>query len=325
MRREFVTILPGERIPMRYHVILASMFLTFGFVPPTIEKVKLEFKHKEESSATTTTVSKVHQILSIAGQDLETRANNNVTLTTTVGKRGTDGRLPIQLRIDALAVQLSLPMGINLEFDSSSPAAQNDNPRLQALLDTYKARVGSTHTIILGRNNEVLAVEGAEKVLENATPAAAEILRADINPEQIKKTAQQGYNILPNEPVGKGDTWTRTTSSRIGGGQILTYEIKYEYLGTEKKNGQELDRIGTTATSVTLAMDEKAQTSLKVTQSALKVDSSKGTLLFNRAKGQTMESNSTTHIVGDLTLSVNGMEFPGTLDLTLDSTSAVQK
>jgi hypothetical protein len=313
---------------MQSQAIFAPIILALGFVSPNFEKVKLEFKHKEESSTTTRSVSKMRQVLNVAGQELETRANNNVTLTTAVGKRGSDGRLPIQLRIDALAVQLSLPVGaerINLEFDSSTKAAQNDNPRLQALLDTYQARVGSSHTIVLGRNNEVLAVEGAEKVLEKATPGAAEILRADINPELMKKTAQQQYNILPMEPVGKGDTWTRTSSSRIGGGQVLTYEIKYEYLGSERKDGRELDRISTTALSVTLAMDEKAQTPLKVTQSALKVDSSKGTLLFDRAKGQPIESNSVTHITGDLTLSINGMEFPGTLDLTLDSSSSLQK
>jgi hypothetical protein len=310
---------------MGYHAVLASMILVIGIDLPGVEKVKLQFKHKEESSISVKSTSKMHQILNLAGQDLETRASNTVTLTSIVGKRGNDGRLPIQQRIDAMAVQLSLPMGINVDFDSSNPNAQSDNPRLQSIIDTYKARVGFSQTIILGKDNQVIAVEGAEKILERATPGAADILRPEIKPDRLKKAAEQSYSILPTELVGPGDTWMRTLTTRIGGGQNLTYETRFEYLGTVNKDGQDLDRIGTTALTVALSIDEDAQTPLKVTQSDLKIESSKGTILFDRAKGLPIESNSITHIVGDMTLSINGMEFPGKLDLTFDSASAVQK
>jgi hypothetical protein len=310
---------------MHYYVLLAGLILPADLVSPGLDKINLQFKHREKSTTTIKSISKTHQILNIAGQDLETRSSNTVTMTSSVGTRGSDGRLPIEMRIDAMVVQLSLPMGLSVDFNSANPPTQNDNPRLQAITDTFRARVGSTHTVVLGRNNEVLAVEGAEKILERATPAAAEVLRAEANPELLKKAAQQGYSILPTEPVGPGDTWTRTTLTRIGGGQVLTFETKFEYFGTETKDGQELHRIATSAMNVTLSIDERAQTSLKVTESTLRIESSKGSILFDVNKGQTIESNSATRIVGDLTLSINDMEFPGNLDLTIESSSAVQK
>jgi hypothetical protein len=307
-----------------YRVLLAVSVLAIGLVPSNLQKVKLQLKHLEESSTTVKTTSKIHQVLSVSGQDLETRSSSTVKLTSSVGRRDHDNRLPITQRIDALAVQLSLPMGGTLDFDSSNPGASSDSPRFQGLIDTYKARVGSSYTIILGKDNQVIAVEGIEKILENATPAAAELLRADIKPELAKRAAEQAFNNLSKEPVSKGDTWMRTSYTRVGGGQMM-FQTKFEYLGTVRKDGQDLDQIGTTAQSVTYSIDEDTQAQLKITQSNLKIESSKGTILFDRVRGQPMESNSITRIVGDITLEVNGMEFPGKLDLTIDSASAVQK
>jgi hypothetical protein len=72
-------------------------------------------------------------------------------------------------------------------------------------------------------------------------------------------------------------------------------------------------------------MDPNVPSPLKVTQSELKIASSEGTILFDRAEGRVQESKSLTRIKGDLTFLVNGMDFPSTLELTFDSASAVQK
>jgi hypothetical protein len=308
---------------MNYHACLVSACVALAFPSASLERVKLEFKHKEGSSTTLKTTSKVDQVLTVAGQNLETKANSTVTLTNTVGKRAADGRLGIEQRVDALTIQLALPMGGSLEFDSANPAPQSDNPRMQARIDAYKARVGSSHTIVLGKDNEVIAVEGTEKVLEKASPAAAEILRGEIKPDIAKRNAEQGFGIFPKEPVDIGDVWTRNSITRIGGGQ-MKFETRFEYLGTENKGGLNLDRIATSAFGVTYTMDPDAPTQLKITRSDLKIESSKGAILFDRSRGQTFESSSTTRIAGDLTMEINGMEIPGRLDLTLESSSAVQ-
>lgn len=303
--------------------LAASVILLLGLAPNRVEKVKLEFKHKEGSSTTVESSSKTHQILSIMGADLETNSENKTKITNSVGKRGADGRLPIVQKVEAINVQLSLPMGVNISFDSANPNVQSDNPMIQVMLESIKARVGSSHTIVLDKNNKVVAIEGAEKILENASPAAAEALKAEIKPDQMKKAAEQINNILPSEPVGEGDSWTRILETGIGGGQTLTFEMKFEYLGTVEKDGKKLDKISTTATSVTYAMDNP-NSPVKITQIALKIDSSKGTILFDRAKGMVAETSSVVRIVGDMTLSVNGMDLSSKLDLTIEST-AVEK
>ncbi len=289
------------------------------------EKVKLEFKHSENSTTRAKAATKTHQILTIAGMDIETASDSNVALVSSVGKRGADGRLPITEKIESLSVHLSLPGGIAIDFDSSNPASgKSDNPQLQALLDMFRARVGSSYTVVLGKDNKVVAVEGTEKLLENASPAAAELLRNEVKPETIQREAQQSLSILPDGPVDVGDSWTRSSVNAIGGGQTLSFETRYEYLGTEEKDGQKLDKVGVKAITVSYALDAGSPSPLKVTNSDLKIASSDGVLLFDRAQGRPVESKAVTRITGDMTFSINGMELPGKLDLTFDSTASLE-
>lgn len=306
---------------MRLTTLVAGLV---AFLPATAEKTKLAHKFPEQTSTTTQTNSKIRQLLTIAGMDIETSQESRATVRSAIGKRAANGRLPVEQKIESLSVQVTAP-NVNLSFDSNSPNTQNDNPMLQAILESLKARVGSGHTIVFDKDNKVVAIEGAERVLENATPAAAELLRRDIDPEKMRKSTEQGYSTLPAEPVGSGDTWTRTLANRIGAGQTLTFETRFEYQGTMETDGRKLHKIGFTSTSVAYAQDDNPPGNLKVSQSNLKVESSKGTILFDNDTGQVVENTSSTRIAGDMTFNVNGMDFPGKLDLTIDSHNIVQK
>jgi hypothetical protein len=303
--------------------LVSSVILLVGLAPAGLEKVKLAFKHEEGSSRSVESTSKTNQVLSIMGQDVVTKSENKLTIVTSVGKRGANGRLPIEQKIEAINLQLNTPV-FNVTFDSSNPNQKDDNPMIQAIIDTIRARLGTSHTVVLDENNKVVGIEGIDKILAKASPAAAESLKAELDPEQMKKAAEQAFGILPAEPVAEGDTWTRTLVTSIGGGQTLTFETKFEYLGTAEKGGRKLDKIATTAQSVTYAMAPNPQAQVKITQSNLKIESSKGMILFDRAKGIAVESNSIQHVVGDMTLSIAGMDLPSKLDLTLDSSSIVK-
>ena len=85
--------------------------------------------------------------------------------------------------------------------------------------------------------------------------------------------------MFPDKPVKPGDTWTHTSESDLGGGQTLTLETQYEYVGTEERGGQTLDKIKSKATSVSYAMEPNASSPLKIKSSELKIASSEGTIL----------------------------------------------
>ena len=67
-----------------------------------------------------------------------------------------------------------------------------------------------------------------------------------------------------------------------------------------------------------LAHSSLAQVYEKEGKSDLAIDSSDGTILFDRESGQVVDSKAVNRIKGDMTLSINGTDLPAKLDLTLD-------
>jgi hypothetical protein len=196
---------------------------------------------------------------------------------------------------------------------------------LQPLLDFYKARVGKSYTLVFGKDDRVKAVEGTEKIAESAPGNVGETIRRELNPDKLKKATNEALDVLPGKSVMKGDRWQRVQNMDVGGGQILTFTNYYEYMGTVEKEGKTLDKIGIFASEVKYSVEPDGMLPAQVVNSDLKIDSSTGALLFDRERGMFVENTHLVRITGPLTLSVNGMELPAKLDLTIDTVSVVEK
>lgn len=286
-------------------------------------QVTLQAKHPEGTFKIVTT-NKVHQILTIAAMDVETSSDSNTTLSYVVEKPQADGTVRVRVKTEALTSRITLP-GAKIEYDSSKPDVKNDNPMLDAILDAFRAMKGATYTVVYGKDGKVAAIEGTDKIIETAAPTAAEALKQQLNPETLKRSANQDLAVLPDGPVKKGDQWKRTEVNPIGGGQTLTFDRFYEYQGTVEMGGKTLDKIGIFTGAVTYALDPNSPLPVKVVNSDLKIGNSLGTILFDRERGEVVDSSETLQITGTLTLSVNGMELPGKLNLTFDSSTVYKR
>ena len=70
---------------------------------------------------------------------------------------------------------------------------------------------------------------------------------------------------------------------------------------------------------VTYKQDPDANTPLKAVKSNLKVESSEGTILFDREEGHVVSRKDKMRIKGDMTFSARGTELPGALDLRIET------
>src|SRR5262249_42314673 len=113
--------------------------------------------------------------------------------------------------------------------------------------------------------------------------------------------------------------WQRTTTTDIGAGQTLKFDTFYQYEGTVERGGKTLDKIAFFQSTVTYDLDPNSPIPLKVAKSDLKIDSSTGTVLWDREAGQVVEKTEATHLLGPMTFSVNGMDLEGRVDLTIDT------
>jgi hypothetical protein len=308
-------------------VALAMALVAAGWASSAQAQVKLAYKFPEGSKTTDEATVKVHQILTLNGMDLETEATSVVTSSTKAGKRKSDGNVPVEKTLDAMKNELTLPGGVNITFDSSEADKKEDNPQLAIFRDLFKAVVGMSYTIVLDKDNKVVAVEGTEKIREKVeaiNPQAAAMMKEQIDADYLKKDFEQDLKQLPTILVRKGEPWDRTETDSLGGGQSLTYQKRYEYKGTVQKDGKTLDKIDVTAKSVKFDFAEDSPLPAKVTKSDLKVDTSEGTILFDREAGRAVERTWKVRLKGDMTLSINGQDLPAKLDLTMENNSKLK-
>ncbi len=263
----------------------------------------------------------------MAGNEIETKSTQTMTVSTTVGKKRDDSSMPVEQKIESLKVELALPGGITVNYDTSEPNAKIDNPMLAFLEEVFKMTSEIGYTIVVDDKNKVKAVEGTEKLLEKAdklSGPARTAIRSRVEADTLKKAFEQEMRHMPDILTRPGESWERTEVLDLGSGQTLTFQKKYEYTGTENSGGKTLDKITSKTTKAELKQDPNVEADLKLVKSDVKVDSSEGTILFDREGGHVVRSSGTVHIKGDgMTFSYKGTELPGALDLTIESAADV--
>lgn len=222
---------------------------------------------------------------------------------------------------------MSLPGGLKVTFDTADPDAKIDAPGLAFLADIFKLVGQVVYTIVLDDHNKVKSIEGTEKLQEKAEkldPQARDLVSKQFDSDKLKRSFEQESQILPDVLARPGESWERTQTVEIGGGQTLTFRKKFEYKGTEKKGEKEFDKITTNVLEVKYNSDPDSNLPLKPIKSDLKPESSGGTILFDREGGHVVSSMDKVRIKGDITFSANGQEIPSTLDLSIETHSELQ-
>jgi len=279
----------------------------------------LELKYPERTKSSTQTESVVNQTLTLAGNDILTKANTFTTSTSHIGTRAADGTLAIVEKVESLQSELDLN-GTKLQFDSANPDKKADLPQLEPLLDLYRAVVKFPMTRTLeAKTNKLKSVTLPVGEFEKLGEAAKD----RFSPEKLKKATEQALVFLPDGPVKVGDNWERATEADLGGGQLMSFRTTYEYLGTVEQDGAKLDKIEGKAFEVSFAIVGNPM--LQVTKSDLKIKESATTHLFDRERGHLVSKNAKVRIDGPITLVIGGMELEGKVDLTMEEKSTRQK
>jgi hypothetical protein len=151
-------------------------------------------------------------------------------------------------------------------------------------------------------------------------------VKDQLDEKYMVEVINQEFDQLPEGAVRVGDTWKRTRTVRLGGGQSFTLKITYKYEGPFKQDGKKLQKISYQVTDVAYEQDADAAAagSAKVTASELKSNESAGTLLFDPATGRIVDNQQKLHVTGSMTLEVGEQEISAQLDLTMEVRTRVK-
>lgn len=305
---------------VRFAVFAAIAPACASLALPAHAQVKLEEKYPPGRVLKYKTVNRIQQVLTLNATPIESQSTQTVLSEESVGKQRDDATLPVTVAVESFKADLAIA-GLNVSFDSAQPAAKIENPQLAFLGDIFKLLSQIRYTLVLDQAKQIKAIEGTEALVEKAekmSDPAKQAIMGRVKAETLKEQHQQARGRLPEILVRPGESWERTETLDLDAGQTLTFRKKYEYLGTEKKGDKTLDKIGVAITQVTYAQDPAVPTPLKVTQSDLKVDSSSGTILFDREGGYIVLDKGTIRVKGGMTFTAGGQEIPAKLDLTIE-------
>lgn len=297
--------------------VLSLSLLAAGFASPALAQVKLEHKFSDGRKTVTHTTMKVKQTLTLAGMAQETESERFAISTDQASKRDADGKIRIEKKTDKLSVNLKIA-GMEVTFDSDDPSKKATNPLLEPILNIMRIATKLKPVLVRDQSGKVVAVEGLDK----AGDEIPEEFRGEFDPERIKKTSNQEFETLPSEAVKPGATWTKDSDMPLGGGQTMTFTTDYKYIGEVQEGGKKLDKIEAKVTAVSLTIANNPM--VKLTKCEVKPTESSETMLFDREAGEWQSSKSKVRIQGVLDLEVNGMAFPGKLDLTIETESVRQ-
>ncbi len=308
--------------------LVASAFLALALPTLACAQVELKYKYTPGRASKTTSTTKVEQTLMLAGQTLDTKSQSEEIIYTKMGEK-VDGLIPIQVKSLSTKINLDLPGGLTFQFDSAKPDEAKADPAIQFLVEALKRISGMTFRINLNEDGTVKTIEGTEKLLENSdllSPQALEIVKTATSADNIKREFSEKVNKFEPGLVRKGDTWERTEFVNSAG-QKIKFKKKYEYQGTEKKDGKELDKIGVKVLEAVLEIEGQENAPTKITKSDLKVVSSEGWILFDRAAGVDVEAQSTIKVKGPITLNIAAanMDLDGEIEFTIESNSKTTK
>lgn len=296
---------------------LLVALLALAPVGPVSAQVKLEAA-LPDGVRTIKTVTHSRQVLTIAGMELPTEADSTSTTRQTVEPRAADGTRRVRHKGEAMTLRIAAPGGMNLNFDSSKPEEKAEVAAFQPLVDAYRALAKAEVVYVVDKAGKLASVEEPRHLLTTLPQSTADQIRDELDPAELKKSWEREAARLPDLPVNKGDRWKRSEVLPIGSGQSMQLETYYEYVGTTEKAGKTYDQINVLVTSVRYEIDDKSPLPVRSVRSDLKVESCTGSLLLDRATGVLTDSTMALRIKGNLTLSINGMELPSVLDLSID-------
>ncbi len=306
---------------MMFRCALPALLL-FVVAAPAFGQVELKHKYQEGSNFTTEVISNVKQTLSLAGMDVETKAETIVTTKSSVGKKNENGLVPVKAKVETMQVTMDV-QGNEYTFDSANPDDKGTSP-LEMLRDVHKAIIGAETTLLIDKEGRVSEVQRPDIGLDSANEVVKQLASSQLKPEYLKQQANQAIEQLPSQAVKMGDTWQRTESVDLGGSQIMTFKKRYTYEGTTDDSGKKLHKITSKVLEVELAIGADSPSPAKLKESKLKADESTGELLFDPMLGQFVKNKTSIKIVGEMTLEIGGQEIPAKIDLTMSAEATVR-
>ena len=265
---------------------------------------------------------KVKQTLSVMGQDIDTASMRKVTAKTDVSKPDSAGNVTYSSKYTAFENKISLPGGVELEFDAKGENTPQGT-QLDFMLPVLTALSKSTTTIVHDKNGDISNVEVKAEGLDTLDGQAKALLGGELDNDVLKEKAQNELDDFNDKPVKVGDSWESETTLDLGQGAMFELTSNQKYVGTVQQDGKTLHQVEIKYTDVDFEQPAATPGAAAVTESDLEIIEGTSTLLFDAEKGRIVTSKIHLEVKSEITLTIADMDLPAklALEITINQTN----
>ena len=184
-------------------------------------KVQFRLRLQEGQSFRSETVNRQVITQSILGKDQKVDQTMGTTYRYDVQSVAPDGTATIKVSYEAMKMAMDSPAG-KVEYDSKNPPAE-----IPSVAKGVAAMLGQSFTMQMNSRGQVTEVEGLGALLdrvlshldlpdEAAKEMTGKMLKNQFGDDAMIGAMQLMMPTYPEEPVGGGDTWTKTTNVTMG-------------------------------------------------------------------------------------------------------------
>jgi len=232
----------------------------------------------------------------------------NMYLTMKVDSVDPQEVASITQTIDRVQLKMTSPQGIGMDYDSASGKPPEGLAKLTA--PVFEAMVKKPFTMKMDPRGKVSEMKLPQGFLESINKVAGGQL-GNISEEGMKQmTGAQGMAVVPEKPVSVGDTWTQQAGMDMPMLGKIAVKYTYKYEGTEKRGGQELEKIAhTLEMDISPQKDKPQPFQIKMTDQKMQ-----GTTYFDGQAGRLVENKTE----GTLKMSITaaGQEIEQEIDMS---------
>ncbi len=287
-----------------------------AFVPAATSQVTLEIKHHEKTTLKTRHIHKALNTTHIAGQKTGIKHSAVMIRESVTGARAADGTLRVKTIAKTLTFKAEGDGTVVVDFDSADPNRKAPIVQLEPFNEMLRIVLKHPVIEVFNKDGTVKAVEFPDDVGRDLPEPFNKILKsASAN---VFVDLKQQQEMLPDKAISKGDTWTRNQKVDFGAFREMSLRIDFQYGGTLKKEGRELDRISGKITDVAYVGEDWREGPGLVKNAELKPAKSSVEVLFDRKLGRYVERKLMVQVKGDLTLEADGKELPAKWENTFE-------
>ena len=254
------------------------------------DKVSLVQKWQPDTTYVLTIQNQMTNRATIDGEAKpEQKIDMQMGMEIAVGKKQANGEMPATIRYTFMKQKVTAGENV-IAYDSQAPAQDQNQEMAKAIKPLLDAKLSAT----IGTDGKFKDLKGLtalwDKMAEEDPQAAgmAAAMKQSLNDEAITKMINQQASILPQKPVGVGDSYEGKYTMQVP----LLGEMNIEYQGKvkdiQKKDGDTIITLDCTSSLV-----KKEPTSVPANVGFERINSvnieQKGQMKFSLLHGQFME------------------------------------